>query len=74
MRLIVDGEKDCKAGYGSADGDYREDESMFGLIGQECDYHGKDKCTCPWWNAVQLSADWGVSITGQVKMVLFKSK
>lgn len=62
MRLIVHCEKDRKSRDGNKDGNQGESESVFHLVGEECDDHGEDEGACPRRNAVQLGANWSVSV------------
>ena len=62
VRLVVHCEKDRKSGYGNKDGNQCESESMFHLVGEECDDHGEDEGACPRRNAVQLRANRSVSV------------
>lgn len=62
VRLVMHCEKDRKSGDGYKDRKQGESESVFHLVGEECDDHGEDKGACPRRNAVQLGANLSVSV------------
>ena len=62
VRPRVDGEEDGEAGDGHGDGDQGEEEAVLELVGEVGDDEGEDEGTCPWGDAVELSADLRVAV------------
>lgn len=63
VRLVVHREKDRKSGDGHENGHQGEGESVLHFVREECDDHGEDEGACPRRNAVQLGANWSVTVT-----------